>query len=58
MLNMCFFKCGSCENATEVGTQSGMGHLNGFSPIIFFGNYLFPLISNVAESNTCVFPNV
>lgn len=36
MLNMCFFKCGSCENATEVGTQSGIGHLNGFSPIVFF----------------------
>lgn len=41
MLNMCFFKCGSCEKATEVGTQSGMGHLNGFSPIFFcFKNYL------------------
>jgi hypothetical protein len=30
-----FFKCGSCENATERGLHSFIGHLNGFSPVCF-----------------------
>lgn len=44
MLNICFFKCGNCENATDVGTQSGIGHLNGFSPGIVLYHHLFSLV--------------